>query len=172
MSKNTDEYKQTVERLTVENADLQAKVDTNTTELKKERLARKNVESRLQLSEDEVVEVRANLSAIQKLLDERKRKSDAERAQYDAEIDELKKSHETELLVLKDKLARLKADSSEAATEHIRQIEEDLVAEWRAKMQTALEQAERKHERKVGRPQFLFIHNFRPHITKFIRFTR
>lgn len=145
-----DQYKQNVERLTLENADLQTKLDTYTAELKKERLARKSIESKLQLSEDEVSEVRSNLTSMQKLMDERKRKADSERAQFDVELDELKKSHQTELLVLKDKLARMKADSSEAQSERVKQIEEDLVAEWSAKMDKALEQTEQKYERKVS----------------------
>lgn len=139
-----------MERLTVENADLQAKLDTQIAEVKKEKSARKSVESKLQLSEDEVSEVRANLASMQKLMDERKRKAESERAQFDAELDELKKTHQTELLVLKDKLARLKSDSSEAQNERIKQIEEDLVAEWRGKMEQALEQTEQKYERKVS----------------------
>ena len=101
VSKNTDQYKQTVERLTLENADLQSKLDAHIADLKKEKLARKTVESKLQLSEDEVSEVRASMASMQKLMDERKRKSDAERAHFDTELDELKKAHETELLVLR-----------------------------------------------------------------------
>lgn len=150
MSKNTDQYKQSVERLSVENAELQTKLDTFTAELKKERVARKSVEAKLQLSEDEVTEVRANVASMQKLMDERKRKAESDRAQFDVELDELKKSHQTELLVLKDKIARMKADSSEAQSERVRQIEEDLVTEWRTKMEQALEQAEQKYERKVS----------------------
>lgn len=150
VSKNTDQYKQSMERLTLENADLQTKLDTTSSELKKERLARKSIESKLQLSEDEVSEVRSNLTSMQKLMDERKRKAESDRAQFDVELDELKKTHQTELLVLKDKIARMKADSSEAQSERVRQIEEDIVAEWRAKMEQALEQAEQKYERKVS----------------------
>lgn len=150
MSKNTDQYKQSAERLTLENADLQSKLDAQIAEVKKEKLARKTIESKLQLSEDEVSEVRSSMASMQKLMDERKRKSDAERAQFDAELDELKKAHETELLVLKDKLTRLKADTSEAQLERVKQIEQDLVAEWTSKMQQALDQADQKYERKVG----------------------
>jgi chromosome segregation ATPase len=150
VSKNTDQHKQNAERLTLENADLQTKLDTQAAEFKKEKLARKSIESKLQLSEDELGEARSNLTSMQKLMDERKRKHESDRAQFELEIDELKKAHHTEQLVLKDKLARLKADTSEAQAERVKQIEEELVAEWRAKLEQALEQAEQKYERKVG----------------------
>jgi len=66
VSKSTDGYKQEAERLVVENASLQAKLDSLSGELKKERAARKGEESRVGGLVEEVAELRAGLVAAGK----------------------------------------------------------------------------------------------------------
>lgn len=72
VSKNTDSIKQNSDRLLVENADLQTKLDTVLTELKKERHLKKTNETKLQLNEEELNELKANLTNSQKLIEEKR----------------------------------------------------------------------------------------------------
>ncbi|CAF0730058.1 unnamed protein product [Brachionus calyciflorus] len=150
VSKNTDQYKQNSERLLVENADLQTKLDTVLAELKKERQLRKTYETKNQLNEEEINELKSSLVNSQKMLEERKRKFESDRLLFDQELDELKKSNLAEVNALKEKLLKAKNNLSESQSEQIKQIENDLNHEWQIKLEKLLQQNESKHERKIS----------------------
>lgn len=150
VSRNTDQHKQNVERLLVENADLQTKHDTVMAELKKERQLRKSNETKLQLNEEEMAELRTSLANGQKINDERRKKIELDRAQFDREIEELKRSHADELEALKEKLNRLRTNANDSQAEKMKQIEDDLNREWQAKLEKTQEQIEQKYERRLA----------------------
>lgn len=150
ISNNTDTHKQKVERLLIENADLQTKFDSLSSELKKERHLRKSNEDKLLSNEEELNELRANLQNTQKSLDERKRKSDQERSAFEAEIEELKRLHSNEINGLKDKISKLKQNATENQTEQIKLLESDLNNEWQDKMDKLTAQLEQKHQRQFN----------------------
>lgn len=122
VSKNTDTHKQTSERLLVENADLQTKLDTVLAEYKKERQLRKSLETKVNLNEEELNELRSNLNTNQRVLDEKKRKNELEKAQFDRELDEMKTIHLRELAELKERLNTFKTKGSELQNEQIKQV--------------------------------------------------
>jgi hypothetical protein len=150
VSKNTDTHKQNAERLTVENADLQTKLDTIVSEMKKERQLRKSLETKLSLNEDEMNEMRNTLTNSQKALDERKRKSEQEKHAFENELDELKRQHSTEMNVLKERLQKFRSNAAEAQSEQLKQIEADMNREWQAKLDKAVVQLEQKYERQLS----------------------
>jgi len=122
VSKNTDTHKQTSERLLVENADLQTKLDTVLAEYKKERQLRKSFETKVNLNEEELNELRSNLNTNQRVLDEKKRKNELDKAQFDRELDEMKTIHVRELAELKERLNTFKTKGSELQNEQIKQV--------------------------------------------------
>jgi len=107
VSKSTDGYKQEAERLVVENASLQAKLDSLSGELKKERAARKGEEGRVGGLVEEVAELRAGLVAAGKKGDEAKRRLEEERARMEAEGEEAKRLHAAEIGEFKEKLNKV-----------------------------------------------------------------
>lgn len=150
VSKNTDTYKQTSERVLVENADLQTKLDAALGEIKKERQLRKSLETKTQLADEELSELRANLTASQRLLEEKRRKFDQEKESLNADAEEAKRLHAQEMSSLKDKLSRLKSSASEVQSEQVKQLEADLNREWQSKLDNALLQLEQKYERRLS----------------------
>ena len=104
VSKNTDMHKQTAERLVIENADLQTKLEKIVVECKKERQLRKDFETKINLNEEELNELHSNINSTQKLVEEKKRKHEHEKVSFIREIDDLKAVHEKEIIELKEKL--------------------------------------------------------------------
>ena len=149
VSKNTDSYKQNSERVLIENADLQTKLDAALNELKKEKQLRKSLETKAQLTDEELNELRANLTASQKLIEEKKRKLDQDKEVFDAESDEMKRLHANEVNILKEKLSRMKSNASEVQSEQVKQIEADLNRDWQLKLDKAVAQLEQKYERRL-----------------------
>ena len=150
VSKNTDTYKQTSERVLVENADLQTKLDTVMSEIKKERQLRKSIETKAQLTDEELNELRSNLTAAQRLIEEKKRKFDQDKDALNTEADELKRLHANEINLLKEKLNRLKNNANEVQSEQVKQIEADLNREWQLKLDKSMLQIEQKYERRLN----------------------
>ena len=149
VSKNTDSYKQNSERVLIENADLQTKLDAALNELKKEKQLRKSLETKAQLTDEELNELRVNLTASQKLIEEKKRKLDQDKEVFDAESDEMKRLHANEINILKEKLNRMKSSASEVQSEQVKQIEADLNRDWQLKLDKAVAQLEQKYERRL-----------------------
>ena len=129
VSANTDTHKQNSERLLLENADLQTKLDTALNDLKKEKQTRKNAEIKLQSNEDEINELKQSQSTNLKLLDEKKRKYEQDRFIHENELEELKKTHTNEINLLKEKITRMKNNANESQSEQLKQIEIDLNSE-------------------------------------------
>jgi len=150
VSQNTDGYKQTSERLVVENAELQTKLDSLLVELKKERQLRKAVETELGVSGETTVELRANLAASQKIVEDRKRKAEVDRLQMENEMEELKRTHVMEMNEMKDRLNKLKSKSTEVYQEQLNQTELDLNKEWQIKLDKSLLLQQQKHERQTA----------------------
>lgn len=150
VSKNTDSHKQQSERLLIENADLQTKLDTISAEYKKERQLRKSLETKMNLNDEELNELRTNIANSQRGNDEKKRKYEMDKAQLDREIDDLKLVHTKEINELKDRLNQFKTKGSELQTEQIKQVEFDLNREWQAKLDKTILQTEQKYERQLN----------------------
>jgi len=122
VSKNTDMHKQTAERLVIENADLQTKLDNIIAENKKERQLRKGLEAKINLNEEEVNELRSNLNSYQKLVEEKKRKHELEKALFTRELEDLKAAHEKEIVELKEKLNAFRTKGNDFQIEQERKI--------------------------------------------------
>ena len=150
VSKNTDQYKQTNERLLVENADLQTRFDTLVTEFKKERQLRKSIETKMSLGEEEANETKANVLNYQKVIEERKKKHEQDRVLFEAEISELKKAHTIELNELKEKLSRIRAQNAENQSEQMKQIEADLNKDWQVKIDKLILKLNEKHDKETN----------------------
>jgi FK506-binding protein 15 len=149
VSKNTDSYKQTNERLLVENSELQTKLDNTLNDLKKEKQLRKNMELKLQSNEEELNELKQNFNQSQKLVEEKRKKLEQDRVLFDNEQEEVKRTHEIEINQLKEKLNRIKSNASESQAEQIKQIEADLTREWQSKLDQTVATLEQKNERKL-----------------------
>ncbi len=147
VSKNTDMHKQTAERLVIENADLQTKLDNIIAENKKERQLRKGLEAKINLNEEEVNELRSNLNSYQKLVEEKKRKHELEKALFTRELEDLKAAHEKEIVELKEKLNAFRTKGNDFQIEQIKQLEYDLNNEWQTKFDKSIQNLEQKHER-------------------------
>lgn len=150
ISKNTDSYKQNSERLVVENAELQAKLDTCIVEYKKEKQLRKTVEAQVSFNDDEISELRTSLLASQKHIEDKKKKFDLDRARFDLELDELKQSHAIEINDLTDKINKLKTKAMESIQQQMKQSELELNNEWQIKLDKTALQLEQKHERQIA----------------------
>ena len=150
VSKNTDQYKQNYDRILLENADLQTKLDTLMAELKKERQLRKTHETKNELNEEEISELKSSLTQIQKLLEEKKKKFESDRLLFDQEMEEIKKSHSAEINQYKDKLLKARNNLNDLQKEQIKQVEEDLNREWEVKMDKIIQQNETKFMRKIS----------------------
>ena len=146
VSANTDTHKQNSERLLLENADLQTKLDTALNDLKKEKQTRKNAEIKLQSNEDEINELKQSQSTNLKLLDEKKRKYEQDRFIHENELEELKKTHTNEINLLKEKITRMKNNANESQSEQLKQIEIDLNSEWQIKLDKSVLQIEQKYQ--------------------------
>ncbi len=126
VSKNTDMHKQTAERLVIENADLQTKLDNIIAENKKERQLRKGLEAKINLNEEEVNELRSNLNSYQKLVEEKKRKHELEKALFTRELEDLKAAHEKEIVELKEKLNAFRTKGNGTIMKLITEVTETL----------------------------------------------
>ena len=149
VSKNSDFYKQNSERLTLENADIQIKIDNSLAEFKKEKQLRKTLENQNFQKDEEIYELGSSLAINQKLLEEKKRKLDKERSDFEIEIEEIKSGHILEINEMKEKMNRSKSKNKESQQEIFKETEFELNNEWQLKLDTSISQMEQKNERSI-----------------------
>ena len=134
MSKTVDSVKQNQERLLVENAELQTKLDKALNDLKTDKTSRKQADKYVYERDEEILELNANLKDL---------------ASLENQLDDMKKSHSNELKQLNEKLSKMRSNASESLSEQLKQIESDLNRDWQTKLDQQLEQAELKFQRKL-----------------------
>lgn len=149
VSKNSDMYKQNSERLIVENADIQTKLDNCLAEFKKEKQLRKSLEAEKSLKDEEINELRASLATNQKQAEEKKRKFDTDRSNFESEMEEIKSVHILDINEMKEKLNKFKSKTSENQQEMFKQTELELNNEWQSKLDKSILQLEQKNDRSI-----------------------
>jgi FK506-binding protein 15 len=149
VSQNTDAHKQTIDRLKLDNADLQTKLDSSLNDFKQEKTLRKTVQLKFQQQDEEILELRSQLTQQVKLNEERKKKYEEEKMNNDQDVEEQRKITTAQIQALKERLKRYRDNAEEAEREQIATIEEDLKIEWQKRLDKAIKTSEDRAERKI-----------------------
>lgn len=119
-----DEYeKQTIE--------LKESVEKANRDVKDAKIKNKNLESKLSSIQDDLVDMQQEKENVEKALEDRKKKNVADKKRLQAELDEMRSSHDEELTELHQKYLKQKSGASMA--QEIAKIEENVEARWNKK---------------------------------------
>lgn len=103
--------------------ELQSQLEHSQTALKEEHLECKKLKAEFHHCQDELSESRSEKERFEKILTEFKQRARAKKSEWDAEMEELRQSHEQELLQLKERNRKEKYSSNAAVTDQLSQVE-------------------------------------------------
>uniref|UniRef100_UPI00398E5D12 FK506-binding protein 15-like isoform X2 n=1 Tax=Pristiophorus japonicus TaxID=55135 RepID=UPI00398E5D12 len=129
----------------VQLTELQEVTERTQTRCKAEKQSRKQLEVKVASMEEELVDLRAEKENLEKTLAERKRKAIAERQRAEDEVDEIRKSYETELENVRSLLKKTRTSTDQAAAEQISVMQAELESQWQAKCDRLLASAKEQH---------------------------
>ncbi|XP_060010556.1 FK506-binding protein 15 isoform X5 [Lagenorhynchus albirostris] len=143
--KETDLLRGQVAKLQAELSELQETSEQAQSKFKSEKQSRRQLELRVTSLEEELTDLRAEKESLEKNLSERKKKSAQERCQAEAEIDEIRKSHQEELDKLRQLLKKARVSTDQAAAEQLSLVQAELQTQWEAKCEHLLASAKNEH---------------------------
>ncbi|XP_060010557.1 FK506-binding protein 15 isoform X6 [Lagenorhynchus albirostris] len=155
--KETDLLRGQVAKLQAELSELQETSEQAQSKFKSEKQSRRQLELRVTSLEEELTDLRAEKESLEKTtraddgslvpknLSERKKKSAQERCQAEAEIDEIRKSHQEELDKLRQLLKKARVSTDQAAAEQLSLVQAELQTQWEAKCEHLLASAKNEH---------------------------
>ena len=147
ISKSYDTEKNEIERLKLDNLEHKSKLEALNEEFKKERQHKKQIELEFARVKEERHELKDEISNYEKLLNEKRAKYDADKKQFELDMDEVKQQFTSEIKELKEKLTKYRNNTNEINKEQSKQLEADLTNEWKIKLEKALKLQEQKYER-------------------------
>ena len=147
ISKSYDTEKNEIERLRLDNLEQKSKMEALMDEFKKERQHKKQLELELGRVKEERHEFKEEINNFEKLLNEKRAKYEADKKQYENDMEETKQQFTSEIAELKEKLTKYRNNTNELNKEQTKQLEADLTNEWKIKLEKALKQQEQKYER-------------------------
>ena len=124
-------YKDRCDEYDKQTAELKETVEKANRDLKDVKIKNKNLESKLSSIQEDLVDMQQEKENVEKALEDRKKKNAADKKRLQAELDEMRSSHDEELTELHQKY--LKQKSSTSMTQEIAKIEESAEARWSKK---------------------------------------
>uniref|UniRef100_A0A8C2TXK5 peptidylprolyl isomerase n=1 Tax=Coturnix japonica TaxID=93934 RepID=A0A8C2TXK5_COTJA len=128
-------------------AELQEASEDTQTRFKAEKQSRKHLDMKISALEEELTDLRVEKETLEKNLAERKKKSLAERAQAEEEMEEIRRSYQQELDKLRQLLKKARTSTDQAAAEQLSLIQAELESQWEAKCERTLASAKEQHVR-------------------------
>ncbi|XP_068020303.1 FK506-binding protein 15 isoform X2 [Melanerpes formicivorus] len=134
-------------KLQAQLAELQEASEDTQGRLKAEKQSRKQLDVKVTALEEELTDLRLEKETLEKSLAERKKKSLAERAQAEEEMEELRRSYQQELDKLRQLLKKARTSTDQAAAEQLTLLQAELESQWEARCERALASAKEQHLR-------------------------
>ncbi|RDD43477.1 FK506-binding protein 15 [Trichoplax sp. H2] len=128
---NAKTYKDRWDDYDKQNTDLKENLEQAIRDTKDAKNKNKNLESKLSSVRDDLSDLQQEKETLEKALEDRKKKNAADKKRLQAELDEMRSTHDEELNELHQKY--LKQKSSTNLTQEIARVEEDLEARWNKK---------------------------------------
>lgn len=114
-----------------------------------EKQRRKEMELRVNNTEEELQDLKTDKESLERTLSERKKKWQAERQRRDEEVEELRKSSQQELDNIRAQLRKARTSTDNAASEQLSQLQSELEEEWKGKCEQMLASAKEQHSREL-----------------------
>ncbi|KAK7135261.1 hypothetical protein R3I94_014044 [Phoxinus phoxinus] len=116
---------------------------------KMEKQKRKELELKLNNTEEELQDMKTEKDSLERTLSERKRKWQAERQRCDEELEEVRRASQQEMDSLRSQLRKARSSTDHAAAEQLSQLQADLEQEWQVKCDQTLAAAREQHRRET-----------------------
>ncbi|KAG1949172.1 FK506-binding protein [Pimephales promelas] len=116
---------------------------------KMEKQKRKELELKLNNTEEELQDMKTEKDSLERTLSERKRKWQAERQRCDEELEEVRRTSQQEMESLRSQLRKARTSTDHAAAEQLSQLQADLEQEWQVKCDQTLAAAREQHRRET-----------------------
>ncbi|XP_056102471.1 FK506-binding protein 15 [Rhinichthys klamathensis goyatoka] len=116
---------------------------------KMEKQKRKELELKLNNTEEELQDMRTEKDSLERTLSERKRKWQAERQRCDEELEEVRRTSQQEMDSLRSQLRKARTSTDHAAAEQLSQLQADLEQEWQVKCDQTLAAAREQQRRET-----------------------
>ncbi|XP_056136153.1 FK506-binding protein 15 [Lampris incognitus] len=115
-----------------------------------EKQKRKEMELRANTMEEEVQDLKTDKESLERTVQDRKRKWQAERQSRDEEVEELRRSSQQELDNVRAQLRKARTITGNVASEQLSQLQVELEEEWKGKCEQALTMAKEQHSRQMA----------------------
>ncbi|XP_043102652.1 FK506-binding protein 15 isoform X2 [Puntigrus tetrazona] len=136
-----------VTTLEAQTLELKETADRAQGQYKVEKQKRKELEHKLNNTEEELQDIKTEKDSLERTLSERKRKWQLERQRCDEELEEVRRAGQQELDNLRSQLRKARTSTDQAAAEQLSQLQADLEQEWRLKCDQALAAAREQQRR-------------------------
>ncbi|XP_042551093.1 FK506-binding protein 15 isoform X1 [Dipodomys spectabilis] len=143
--KETDLLRGQLTKLQAELSEFQKTFEQSQSKFKSEKQSRKQLELKVTSLEEELTDLRTEKESLEKNLSERKKKSAQERCQAEEEMEEIRKSHQEELVKLRQLLKKARVSTDQAAAVQLSVAQAELQNQWEAKCEHLLASAKDEH---------------------------
>lgn len=147
---DSESHCQRIAALQTQLEELKEAAERAQTQYRSEKQQRKEMELRVNNTEEEVQDLKTDKESLERTLSERKRKWQAERQRRDEEVEELRRSNQQELDNLRVQLRKARTSTDNAASEQLCQLQAELEEEWKGKCEQVLASAKEQHGREVA----------------------
>ncbi|XP_026100132.1 FK506-binding protein 15-like isoform X2 [Carassius auratus] len=113
--------------------ELKERADRAQDKHKMEKQKRKELELKLNNTEEELQDMKTEKDSLERTLSERKRKWQLERQRCDEELEEVRRTAQQELDNLRSQLRKARTSTDQAPAEQLSQLQADLEQEWQVK---------------------------------------
>ncbi|XP_014015996.2 FK506-binding protein 15 isoform X1 [Salmo salar] len=115
-----------------------------------EKQKRKGMDLRVNNMEEELQDLKADKESMERMVSDRKRKWQAERQRCDEEMEELRRSSQQDMEILRTQLRKARTSTGQAASEQLAQLQAELEEEWKGKCEQALASAKEQQGREMA----------------------
>uniref|UniRef100_A0A4W5PF66 peptidylprolyl isomerase n=1 Tax=Hucho hucho TaxID=62062 RepID=A0A4W5PF66_9TELE len=115
-----------------------------------EKQKRKGMDLRVNNMEEELQDLKADKESMERMVSDRKRKWQAERQRCDEEMEELRRSSQQDMEILRTQLRKARTSTGQAASEQLAQLQGELEEEWKGKCAQALASAKEQQGREMA----------------------
>ncbi|XP_059152791.1 FK506-binding protein 15-like [Physella acuta] len=150
MTTNTNTAtKDELDKLRQQREEDEQKIATLNTSIREEKQARKAADVKLTSLVEELTDLKAAHSTLEKNLTERKRKAAEERRKMEEDMEDAKISYEQTIESLRERIRKQKSSVDTETESKMSKIEEDISREWQIKCDRMMSAVTEKHNRQI-----------------------
>ncbi|KAM7416849.1 hypothetical protein PAMA_018766 [Pampus argenteus] len=147
---DSESHSQHIAALQTQLEELKEAAERAQAQYRSEKQKRKEMELRVNTTEEEVQDLKTDKESLERTLSERKRKWQAERQRRDEEVEELRRSNQQEVDNLRVQLRKARTSTDNAASEQLCQLQAEVEEEWKGKCEQVLSSAKEQHSRELA----------------------